>query len=368
MDQWIKGRLGSGAQAKWLSRMDGLILSVLFAVPLGASAPFVQSDAEVHDIPMTELQAKGSSVLVGLTLFSLFGGPLSGKTPLEQVNFKALQVEVMLDRSSFSPGVIDGRMGSGARKALEMFLCQGRRRWVVEPLLVRYRVTAEDARGPFFRIPFGMASQASLEVLGYPSILEFLAEKFHCTPMLLRQLNREAHFHAGEDLLVPNVNVMVLPGPNGKRGDAARNALQGIAERPLVVVTVGKRSSALVVADANGSVVFYAPVTTGSEHDPLPIGQWKVNGVTLNPTFLYNPRLFWNSKPSDKRVVIPAGPRNPIGLVWVDLSKEHYGLHGTPNPSLIGRTHSHGCVRLTNWDALRLAALVKPGTRVLFVE
>jgi lipoprotein-anchoring transpeptidase ErfK/SrfK len=112
--------------------------------------------------------------------------------------------------------------------------------------------------------------------------------------------------------------------------------------------------------------VFYAPVTTGSKHDPLPIGKWKVNGVRVNPTFHYNPHLFWNADPRDAKATIPAGPNNPVGLVWIDISKEHYGLHGTPEPSAIGRAQSHGCVRLTNWDALKLASLVKPGTRVLF--
>jgi lipoprotein-anchoring transpeptidase ErfK/SrfK len=112
--------------------------------------------------------------------------------------------------------------------------------------------------------------------------------------------------------------------------------------------------------------VFYAPVTTGSKHDPLPIGTWKVNGVKFNPNYHHNPHLFWNADPRDAKATIPAGPNNPVGLVWIDISRKHYGLHGTPEPSTIGRTQSHGCVRLTNWNALRLAGLVKPGTRVVF--
>jgi lipoprotein-anchoring transpeptidase ErfK/SrfK len=115
-------------------------------------------------------------------------------------------------------------------------------------------------------------------------------------------------------------------------------------------------------------MVMYAPVTSGSEKDPLPIGKWKVNGVSMNPPFRYNPELFWDADPSHTNAVIPPGPNNPVGLVWIDISKEHYGLHGTPEPSAIGRTESHGCVRLTNWDALRLAAMVKPGTAVLFTR
>jgi lipoprotein-anchoring transpeptidase ErfK/SrfK len=138
--------------------------------------------------------------------------------------------------------------------------------------------------------------------------------------------------------------------------------------RPDVTVTVSRASSALTVEDAGGRTILYAPVTTGSEHDPLPVGEWKVTGIQFNPAFNYNPDLFWDADPSHAKAKIPAGPNNPVGLVWIDLSKEHYGIHGTPEPASIGRSQSHGCVRLTNWDALRLAGLVKPGTRVVFSE
>jgi lipoprotein-anchoring transpeptidase ErfK/SrfK len=133
-------------------------------------------------------------------------------------------------------------------------------------------------------------------------------------------------------------------------------------------VTVSKSASALTVTDTAGQVLMYAPVTTGSEHDPLPVGEWKVNGVQFQPKFRYNPELFWDADPTHTKAMLPPGPNNPVGLVWIDISKEHYGLHGTPEPSTIGRTESHGCVRLTNWDALKLAGLVKPGTRVIFTN
>jgi lipoprotein-anchoring transpeptidase ErfK/SrfK len=110
----------------------------------------------------------------------------------------------------------------------------------------------------------------------------------------------------------------------------------------------------------------FAPVTVGSEHDPLPLGTWKVSGIQHDPTFFYNPDLFWDADPSHAKAKIPPGPNNPVGLVWIDINKEHYGLHGTPEPSRVGYTESHGCVRLTNWDAVKLAGLVKPGTRVVF--
>jgi lipoprotein-anchoring transpeptidase ErfK/SrfK len=124
----------------------------------------------------------------------------------------------------------------------------------------------------------------------------------------------------------------------------------------------------LTVLDGNDHIIFYAPVTSGSEHDPLPIGTWAVASVSRNPVFHYNPALFWDADPADAKATIPAGPNNPVGVVWIDLTKAHYGIHGTPEPASIGHSASHGCVRLTNWDAATLAALVKKGTRVVFEE
>ena len=214
-----------------------------------------------------------------------------------------------------------------------------------------------------------------------PRSLEALAERFHSTPALLQQLNPGDHVRGRSEIQVPNVEPMVAPVEAGRtptpapdrrtrrprRGRPAHGR-SAAPPKPDVIVTVTKATSALTVADAIGSVLFYAPVTTGSEHDPLPIGEWKVTGVQFNPTFRYNPDLFWDADPSHTKATIPPGPNNPVGLVWIALSKDHYGLHGTPEPSTIGRTQSHGCVRLTNWDALKLAALVKPGTKVVFTE
>jgi lipoprotein-anchoring transpeptidase ErfK/SrfK len=245
---------------------------------------------------------------------------------------------------------------------------------VVEPV-IRYRITPEDAAGPFMTIPSDMMKKAALPALGYTSLIEAIAERFHSTPEFLKKLNPSALFAEGEEIQVPNVEAMVMPAvpsnlpvekPSEQPIPEVAPAREAEPPKPDVVVTVTKNMSALTVTDASEHIVFYAPVTTGSRHDPLPIGNWKVNGVQHNPVFRYNPRLFWNADPKDTKATIPAGPNNPVGLVWIDISKEHYGLHGTPEPSTIGRAESHGCVRLTNWDALRLARLVKPGTRVVF--
>ena len=294
----------------------------------------------------------------------------------------ALQLQVMLDRAGFSPGVIDGHMGSNTSKALEQFTKSGNQPSPVAATTT-YRITAEDTAGPFIdHLPDDMMETANLPALGYTSVLEELAERFHSTPVLLQQLNRGVNFAADQEIQVPNVEPMVLPISTAPTATDSGNHPRGAtpqptgtsgrqstpAQKPDVVVTVAKSTSSLTVADANGRVMFYAPVTTGSEHDPLPIGEWKVTGVQFNPQFHYNPDLFWDADPSHTKATVQPGPNNPVGLVWINLSKEHYGLHGTPEPATIGRTQSHGCVRLTNWDALKVAALVQPGTHVIFTE
>jgi lipoprotein-anchoring transpeptidase ErfK/SrfK len=137
---------------------------------------------------------------------------------------------------------------------------------------------------------------------------------------------------------------------------------------PGISVSVSKRTSVLTVTDGAGKVLMHAPVTSGSQHDPLPLGSWTVTAVARNPSFNYNPDLFWDADPAHAKAKLPPGPNGPVGVVWIDISKPHYGIHGTPEPSTVGHTTSHGCVRLTNWDALRLAALVGKGTKVEFTE
>jgi lipoprotein-anchoring transpeptidase ErfK/SrfK len=195
-----------------------------------------------------------------------------------------------------------------------------------------------------------MMEKAKLPALGYESPLEALGEKFHASPKLLQQLNPGKDFAtAGQQIVVPDVN---SPAPLPK---AAK-------------VVVDKSDSVVMLVDAAGKTIAQYPATMGSEHDPLPLGEWKIRGVSRNPEFHYNPALFWDANPTHEKATIPPGPNNPVGVVWIDLSKDHYGIHGTPEPSKISKTQSHGCIRLTNWDALALAQAVSPGMTALLQE
>ena len=280
------------------------------------------------------------------------------------IDEQALKTQIMLDRAGYSPGEIDGALGISTRRALEVFTKNGGKPDALPAdAVTTYRITAADAAGPFTPdIPSDMMAMAKLPALGYKNLLEALGERFHCSPALLRRLNPTAKFAEGEEIQVPNVLQTIGPvgPPRGSQSDSSNPAA--------TTVTVHKSSSDLIVTDGTGRPLMYAPVTTGSEHDPLPIGEWKVTGVQRNPKFHYNPDLFWDADAKQAKATIPPGPNNPVGVIWIDLSRPHYGLHGTPEPSTIGKTTSHGCVRLTNWDAEKLASIVRPGTKVIFAE
>ena len=309
------------------------------------------------------------TVVAALTMAAFAQGPspqtAAKHAPLTAPAKKALQLQVMLDRAGYSPGEIDGAMGTNTKTALAAFEKNGGDATALpQDPLVTYQITDEDVAGPFTQdIPNDLVQQADLPALGYHDAIELLGERFHCSPALLRLVNQQAQFKAGEQILVPNVPTEFDPTrPQPKETAPPRGAAAN------VTITVTRSSSSLVVADENGKTLFFAPVTTGSEHDPLPIGNWKVTGVQHDPEFHYNPELFWDADPGKSKATIKPGPNNPVGVVWIDIDRPHYGLHGTPEPSLVGKTTSHGCVRLTNWDALVVASFARTGTRVVFAE
>ena len=281
-----------------------------------------------------------------------------------------LAFQVLLDRQGFSSGQIDGRPGANFAHALAAFQASRKLIATTQPdcetwralegdatqTTTEYTITEKDVDGPFERdIPRNLVDQAKLPALSYQSPIELLSERFHASPAVLQRLNPGATFASGRQIRVPAVTPF---DPDTK--PVADSTSAG------VTIQVDRDDSSLRASRADGTVVFFAPVTTGSEHDPLPTGDYKVTVVNWHPAFHYNPDLFWDAKATDEKATIKPGPNNPVGVVWISLSLEHYGIHGTPEPGHIGHTESHGCVRLTNWDAAHVAALVKPGARVLF--
>ena len=274
-----------------------------------------------------------------------------------------IRAQILLCRAKFSVGEIDGSPGRNFREAVKGFQSfhvipptgvVDRATWKALNVdkglaVIAYRVTAADVAGPFVKIPNDWAEMAKLPKMGYASVDEELGEKFHLNPRLLHELNPNKTFdEAGTEIMVPNLNIQ----------RSARAASVGV-----------KKAEGTVTAfDGRGKVIAQFPATTGSDHDPLPLGDWKVVDVHPNPTFSYNPDLFWDAGSKESKQLIAPGPRGPVGVVWIGLSKEHYGIHGTAEPSGVGHVQSHGCIRLTNWDAMELSRMVGPGTPVHLKE
>lgn len=323
-----------------------------------------------------------SVVFLGVAALGLVGAAPVAKGP--DVDLGVLHVQVVLDKLGFGPGVLDGKGGLALVNALKGF--QGSRGLRITgktddatlAALARYsgveptkklQLTEASLRGPFTRpFPTDHVAQAKLPALNYRNALEALAERFHTTPATLVALNPGGRLAVGQWLVFPNTLPSSRAYPDGDPVWAATlgslnvDAVQPLGKR----IVVDKSDGVLRVFDDKDRLVAQFTATMGSSRDPLPIGRWTVKGADHNPKWTYNPNILKRADKSDPKVEVPAGPNSPVGVVWLDLSKPHYGIHGTSEPDKIGRAESNGCIRLTNWDAARLALMIKPGTPAVF--
>ncbi|MET0181183.1 MAG: L,D-transpeptidase family protein [Novosphingobium sp.] len=409
-----------------MRRLAPLLLAAPLLLPL-AGCGLNGTDRDTADKGAPAKTAQASAAEDAWVADPMASHDPTGSAPLDpaQADDKPrpiMQAQVVLDRLGFAPGVVDGKEGMSTTNAIEGFqkaneleptgkldekTKQALAAWSNIPATRVVTIPEAFAAESFTPLPKEPEEQAKLTRLGYESLDEKLAERFHTTIAVLKELNpggvpsgmsgaeagsstptpsttstskasgasptptpKPSFFRAGQQIRVPNIGGDTIdPAAVDDRDWLATLTMLGIGtQQPKAdKVVVDKSDGTLQVYDASGKLVAQFTATMGSSHDPLPLGDWKILAAVKNPPFHYNPDLFWDADPSDEKAKLPPGPNGPVGVVWIDLSKEHYGIHGTPNPETIGRAESHGCVRLTNWDVARLAQMVSSSTKVSFV-
>lgn len=329
---------------------------------------------------MMLLACLGATAVAAPDAAAVNNAEFKGRVPDEdRIHPAVVKAQVLLDRAHFSPGEIDGKLGENAEKALKAFseskgLAAGKQLLTSEvwgallatssdPVVIDYNITEKDVKGPFLKkMPAKMEDMKDLKSLDYTSPREALAERFHMSEALLGALNPGKKFdQAGQTISVVNT---LQKEADAKPKQAKSKQAKSMAAR----VEVDKDEQIVKVLGKTGELLAFYPASVGSDEKPTPSGVLKVTSIDAQPTYRYNPDYKFKGVKSKEAFTIQPGPNNPAGTHWIGLSAASYGFHGTPYPSRVSKSESHGCVRLTNWDVDRLAKLLKKGTEVAFIE